>query len=440
MNWPVWAAAGGIARPARAGARVAGRCGSVAALAAVIGLLMLSACDKPRAAAGPISKGPAAVPVIVATAVQRDMPVQIKAIARAEPYRTLTVRPQVAGQITDVHFEDGDYIHAKDLLYSLDTRPYEAALRQAQGVLAKDQALVQDAGIEAQRQTDLHDQGSASQREYETALANLAALEGTVRADQAAVDTAALQLEYCEIRAPIEGRAGCRLAVVGSVVKPDETDLVVLNQITPIYVTFSVAEEYLEQIRQQQMAQKTLPIEAEIPGFAGSPPQGELTFIDNQVDVTTAMITLKGTFPNRRQQLWPGQSLNAILTLKTVPQAVVVPSQAVQIGQTGPFVYVVKGNDTVEVRPVEAGAALDGETVIESGVAAGERLVTDGHLRLRPGAKIEIKPRAKSETSKEMGTASTPSSSTSAATAPASAAPSDSSRPASAPNYREGRR
>ena len=419
MNWSRRAVTGGLVRPANARVSSAGHVAGVvvATLAVAIGLLALPACDKPRVVADPAGKGPPPVPVTVALASQKDTPVRIQAIARAEPYRTLTVRPQVGGQITTVHFDEGDDVQAGDLLYSLDARPYETALRQAEGVLAKDTALAQNAAIEAQWQTELHNRGSASQREYETALANLAALEGTVHADRAALENARLQLEYCAIRAPIDGRTGRHLVVVGSVVKPNDTDLVVLNQLTPIYVTFSVAEELLEQIRQYQ-AVKPLLVEAEIPQFIGPPERGELTFIDNQVDGTTAMITLKGTFANPRQRLWPGQSLNAILTLTTRPQAVVVPAQAVQIGQTGPFVYVVNADETVEARPVEPGVTLDGETVIEKGVAAGERLVTDGHLRLKPGAKIEIK--------KKAGATSAPGGAT--------------SKPASGPTSQEGRR
>jgi multidrug efflux system membrane fusion protein len=257
-------------------------------------------------------------------------------------------------------------------------------------MLAKDTAMANDADREAKYQTDLYTRQVATQREYETALAAAASLAGQVQADQATVANARLQVEYCSIKAPFDARTGSRLVNVGAVLKANETDLVVVNQLSPIYVTFSVPERHLADI-QKYRAAGTLRVEAEIPQSAGPPERGELTFLDNRVDATTGMILLKGTFANAERRLWPGQFVNAALALTTRAGAVVVPEQAVQIGQTGQFIYVVKVDRTVESRPVTTGPALDGRVVIERGVAAGETVVTDGQLRLVPGAKVEIK-------------------------------------------------
>jgi multidrug efflux system membrane fusion protein len=361
----------------------------------IFGLLLLSAlalpaCTKSQAEGERQRPAAAPVPVTVAVAGQEDVPVEIRAIARVEPYRTVTVRAQVAAQVSAIHFQEGDDVKAGDLLFSLDARPFEAALRQAEGMLAKDTALANDAELEARNQTDLRNRGVATQREYETALAAAASLAGQVQADQATVANTRLQVEYCSIRAPFDARTGSRLVNIGAVLKANETDLVVVNQLSPIYVTLSVPERHLADI-QKYRAGGTLAVEAEIPQSSGPPERGELTFLDNRVDATTGMILLKGTFANAERRLWPGQFVNAALALTTRVGAVVVPAQAVQTGQTGQFVYVVKEDRTVVSQPVTTGPTLDGRVVIEQGVAAGETVVTNGQLRLVPGAKVEIK-------------------------------------------------
>ncbi len=356
----------------------------------LLGPLALPACTKSQAAAEGQRPAAPPVPVMVAVAVQEDVPVLIRAIARVEPYRTVTVRAQVAAQVSAIHFQEGDDVKAGDLLFSLDARPYEAALRQAEGMLAKDTALANDAELDAQYQTDLHNRGVATQREYETALAAAASLAGQVQADQATVANARLQVEYCSIKAPFDARTGSRLVNVGAVLKANETDLVVVNQLSPIYVTFSVPERHLADI-QKYRAAGTLAVETQIPQSSEPPEHGELTFLDNRVDTTTGMILLKGTFVNADRRLWPGQFVSVALALTTRAGAVLVPTQAVQTGQTGQFVYVVKADRSVELRPVTTGPALDGRIVIEQGVAAGETVVTNGQLRLVPGAKVEIK-------------------------------------------------
>ncbi len=330
------------------------------------------------------------VPVTVATAELRDVPVQVRNIARAEPYLTVTVKPQVSGQISNIHFKEGQHVTEGEILVSIDARPFEAALQQAEAVLAKEEALAVDAEAQAKWQTELHGRGDAAQREYETAVAQAAALRAAVQADRAAVAKARLDLEYCFIRAPISGQTGARLADAGNVVKANETALVVLNQVSPLYVTFSVPEGLLGGIRMHQAA-GALPVAVEFPSAAEPAEPAELTFINNQVDTTTGMIVLKATCPNQEHRLWPGQFLQAVLTLATLQDAVVVPARAVQIGQRGQFVYVVKDDATVEARAVETGVAAGEQVVIETGVAAGERVVTDGQLRLTPGASVQIR-------------------------------------------------
>ncbi len=353
--------------------------------------LFMSACTKPGAAASdPRSPARTAVPVTVARAVQQEVPVQIRAIARVEPYATVTVKPQVGGQIAAVHFAEGQDVKAGDLLFSLDARPFEAALRQAEANLAKDTALAEDAAEEAAWEADLLQQKVATDREYNKSQAAADALAATVRADQAAVERARIDLDYCSVRSPLDGRTGALLADRGNVVKINEAALVVINQIRPIYVTFSVPEQYLAEVKKYQAA-GPLTVEAVIPQDEGPPEHAELTFIDNQVDRTTGMIMLKSTFQNEKRRLWPGQFVNAILTLTTEPGAIVVPSQAVQTGQSGQFIFVVKADQTVDMRTVTAGLTLGNKTVIQRGIEAGDTVVTDGQLRLVPGAQVTIK-------------------------------------------------
>jgi membrane fusion protein, multidrug efflux system len=366
-------------------------------------VLAVSGCAKSEVGAGTGQSAPRpAVPVEVAIAVRADVPVQIRAIARVEAYATVTVKPQVAGQLMAAHFQEGQDVKAGDLLFSLDPRPFQAALAQAEGNLARDAALAKDAAAQAAREADLYQQNVATQREYESSQADAAAKAATVQADQATVEVARLNLEYCSIRSPVDGRTGAVLAYPGNVVKANEAQLVTVNQVSPIYVTFSVPEPHLAQIRKYQAA-GPLPVEADFPQDEGPPERGALSFIDNQVDRMSGMILLKGTFQNEHRRLWPGQFVNAVLTLRTLADATVVPTPAIQIGQAGQFVFVVKADQTVESRPVVTGLALDDRTVIERGIEPGETIVTDGQLRLVPDARISVKQRG-AATTQESGT------------------------------------
>jgi multidrug efflux system membrane fusion protein len=333
-----------------------------------------------------------AVPVSVATALQKDVPIDVRVIGAVEPYSTVTIKSRVAGQIVKVGFQRGQDVKKGDLLFEIDRRPFEAALAAAKANLARDIATAKNARQEAEFQEGIFKRGAGAQREFDRALASAEAAEAQVEADKAAVRNAQVQLDYCTITSPLDGRTGDLMVHEGSVVKNDDTELVTINQVAPIYVSFSVAERYLPQIRQYMAAiNKPLIVDVTFPQANVAAEQGALTFVDNQVDRTTGMIQLKGTFDNDNRVLWPGQFVNVALVLTTLPDAVVVPSQAVQTGQQGQFVFVVKSDDTVESRPVTTGPIWNDLTVIEKGVAASDAVVTDGQLRLSPGAKITVK-------------------------------------------------
>jgi multidrug efflux system membrane fusion protein len=359
-----------------------------------VAALGLGGCSKPEAGGSPArATAEAAVPVDVATAVKQDVPVQIRAIARVEAFSTVSIKPQVAGQLTAVHFKEGQDVKTGDRLFSLDARPFQAALDQAEANLARDTAQAEYAAADFARETDLYQRKVAGQLEFEQSKANAAATAATVRADQAAVVQARIDLDYCSIRSPIDGRTGALLVYPGNVVKANEVALVVINQVHPIHVTFSVPEQNLAEIRKCQ-AEGPLAVEGVIPQDEGPPERGELSFIDNQVDPLTGTITLKGTFQNVSGRLWPGQFVNVLLRLRTLLGAVVVPTAAIQTGQSGQFVFVVKQDQTADLRPIVPGLALDHRTVIRQGIEPGETVVTDGQLRLVPGAKVSIKERA----------------------------------------------
>jgi len=278
-------------------------------------------------------------------------------------------------------------VKAGDLLFTIDPRPTQAALEQAKASLQRDQAQWDNAKIQFDREQKLFYQKLISQDEYETSRASLDALSGTVAADGAAVTNAGLNLEYTQIHSPITGRTGALQFHEGNVVKAPDDVLLTINQIHPIYAVFSVPERYLPVI-QRQNRDHALEVTASFDNLADTPPRGELTFVNNTVDTTTGTIELRATFPNEQSSLWPGQFVRLSLQLDELTNAVVVPSQAVQTGQNGPFAYVVKPDHTVETRPLQTGVTYQGRTVIATGLSAGETVVTDGQLRLTAGASV----------------------------------------------------
>ena len=350
-------------------------------------LFLAGACSP-----GPAAKTAAPVPVLAAPVVARTMPVLISPppVGHVTPILSVTIRPQIGGVISTVNFQEGQEVKAGDLLFTIDPRPAQAALTLAQGSLSRDSAQLENARIQLERDRKLFEQKLISPDQFDTTKVTMDALVGTVAADRAAVANAELNLQYCEIRAPINGRTGGLSFHAGNVVKAPDDVLLTINQIHPIYAAFAVPERYLPEI-QKQMRGRTLTVTAGFENLTGAPPSGELSFVDNSVDATTATILLKATFPNLDEKLWPGQYVQLALQLDELKDAVVVPSQAVQNGQSGQFIFVVKPDQTVESRAVKTSVTFKGETVITSGVRVGETVVTDGQLRLAPGVTVSFK-------------------------------------------------
>jgi multidrug efflux system membrane fusion protein len=356
-------------------------CGAIVLLAGCSG-----GADSKAAPKGP----PPAVPVTAALAGKKDVPVQLRSIGTAEAYSTVSVKTMVNGQIVKVGFREGQEVRKGDLIFVIDPRPYEAALKSAEANLAKSLALKENAERDVTRYAFLIEKDLVPKQQYDQVMSNAAALAATVAADNAAVENARVQLGYCFIRSPIGGRTGNLLIKEGNVVKANDAALVTIHQVIPIHVTFSVPEQHLAEVRKYRDG-GTLRIEAVIPGQEDKPARGTLAFISNAVDNQTGTIQLKGAFANEDRRLWPGQFVNVLLTLTTKPGAILVPTPSVQTGQKGQYVFVVRPDLTVESRPVVTGETSGGDTVIEKGVQAGERVVTDGQLRLVPGARVEIK-------------------------------------------------
>lgn len=340
-----------------------------------------------KAAAKGGERGQAA-PVLAADVGTRDVAVTFRTIGAVQPYTTVSVKSRVDGQVMAVAFQEGQAVKKGDLLFTIDPRPFEADLKQAEAALARDRALLERAKLDYARYSELAKKDFAPRQQLDQAKANADSAAATVKSGEAAVDHARLQVNYTAIRSPIQGRTGNILIQLGNVVKANDTPaLVVINQIQPIYVAFSVPERHLAEIK-RRMADGPLSVEAAAQG--DQPVRGELTFINNTVDSATGTIQMKATFANRNERLTPGQSVNVTLTLANKAEAVVVPSEAIQTGPSGQYVYVVKPDMTVEQRPIVSGIAEDGVTVVERGVEAGEKVVTEGQLRLFPGAKVRL--------------------------------------------------
>jgi len=355
--------------------------------------VLFSGCSRKESAAGKPGKGAAGapVPVLVGLAVEKNMPVQITAIGNVQPLTKVAVRSQFTGQLAHVHFQEGSEVKKGDLLFTIDPRPVEAALEQMKANLARDEAQLENARIEFARAKKLFESNISSRDDYDKAQANLDTLRGTVLADRAAVRHEELNVEFTSIRSPIDGRTGNILVHEGNIVKAEDDVLLQINQVHPILVAFAVPEQFLPEIR-RRLRDRPLKAQATFTNLEGPVPQGEVAFIDNAVDPTTGTVQLKATFDNSDKALWPGQFVQVTMTLSEQANAVVVPTPAIQPGQNGDFVFVVKADQTAEMRPVVVGAARDGQTVVQSGIKPGETVVIDGQLRLVPGAQVEGKP------------------------------------------------
>jgi len=361
---------------------------AVAGLAAV---LAAAGCAGDEAASGaPASAGPPPVPVTTAAVVRKSMPLELRVIGSAEAYSTVAIRSQITGQLTAVNFREGDEVQQGQVLFELDRRPLEAALQQAQANLDRDLAQAANAVVQSKRLQDLVDRGISPREQVETSQTAVAALNATVAADRASVENATVQLQYATITAPISGRTGALLVNQGNLVRAnDAAPLVTINQVSPISVTFAIPESRLPELN-RYLSSGSLQVTATPPNDP-SPARGRIAFVDNAVDQNTGTIRIKATFPNEQRTLWPGQYVNVVVTLSTEPGAIVVPTVAVQAGQQGPYVFAVKQDKTVEMRPVTIARASGAETVIARGVEPGEIVVTDGHLRLVAGSRISEK-------------------------------------------------
>jgi multidrug efflux system membrane fusion protein len=383
-----------------------------------LGLPLVAACS--RTSAAPAARGGrggdgGAAPVVVATVTQKDVPIDVDAIGNVEAFETISVRSQVTGELTDVLFREGDFVHKGDHLFSIDRRPFEAQLEQAQANLTRDQALLAQSKAQltrdsaqaeysqltAERTLQLNQRGIVSKDQADQARAGADATKALVDADKAAVASAQAQLaaqmaavqnakvslDYTTIRSAIDGRTGNLAVKKGNLVNANTTELMTIAQVQPIYVTFAVPSVNLPTIK-SHLAEGRLPVVATPQDADARPADGELAFYDNVVDVSTDTIKLKAKFSNSDRRLWPGQFARVRLRLTTLLHAIVVPSQAVQIGQDGQYVFVVKQDSTVEQRPVESRQRVDDDMVIQKGLQLGETVVTEGQLRLENGTRV----------------------------------------------------
>jgi multidrug efflux system membrane fusion protein len=362
------------------------RSSAIYAVAVLLLAMSVNACSNNGRAK---QTGHRSVPVKVGDVTQQDIPLQINAIGNVEAYNAVSVKALVGGEIIGVYFKEGQDVHEGSLLFQIDPRPYEAALKQAEAQLARDQVQAKNAGDQAKRYEILVQKDYVSKDQYDQIRANADALAAAVQADQANVENSKLQLAYCTIKSPIEGRVGSVLINKGNVVKANDLVMVTINKISPIYVTFSVPERILPDIKKYH-AIAPLKVEVPIPGDENRHARGVLTFINNTVDAATGTIQLKGTFQNRDRRLWPGQFVNVVLTLTTQRNAVVVPTASLQTGQQGQYVFVVKPDFTVESRQVIVARSSGDLSVVSEGVHAGEKVVTDGQLQLIPGVHVEV--------------------------------------------------
>jgi membrane fusion protein, multidrug efflux system len=392
---------------------------------------LLSGCagggEKKASAQGP----PPSVPVVVATVTKKNIPISIRAIGNVQPFQTVSIKSQISAELTEVHFKEGQDVNKGQLLFELDPRPLEADLERNRGNLLRDEAQAKNAQAQASRYAALMKEGVVAREQYDQFISNAEALEAAVAADKAAVKIAQVQLQYTKIYSPVSGRTGNLMVNRGNLVKANDVPiLVTINQVTPIFVEFSIPENQLADVK-RYLAAKTLRVQA-IPSAAGQgsggsnqassnptfalpnpgtasstappplpgslrpgpglePVDGQLTFVDNAVDPATGTIKLKGTFANKDRRLWPGQFVDVVLTLTTQPDAVTIPTQAVQTSQAGQYVFVVKQDNTAEMRAVTVSSTFGGESVVATGLQPGERVVIEGALRLTKGTKVEVK-------------------------------------------------
>ncbi|MDI1472494.1 RND efflux system, membrane fusion protein CmeA [Thermodesulfovibrio sp. N1] len=349
-------------------------------------LFFIFSCSK-----SPKQKQMPPVPVVVAETVLKDVPVQITAIGNVEAYSSVTIKSRVEGQLIKANFKEGDEVKKGQLLFVIDPRPFEEAVRQAEANLLRDKAQLDFARADLERYDELLKEELVSRQQYEKIRTTYESLKATVKADQAILDNARLQLSYCYIYSPIDGKIGSLLVHPGNMIKANDTQIAVINQIVPILARFSVPEQELFRIK-KAMSQGSLKTEVVVKGIDSNyTAEGRVVFIDNAVDVATGTVKLKAEFPNKDKMLWPGQFVNVVLTLGVKKNAVIIPYRALQTGQKGQYVWVIKEDKTAQMREVTPGLRFGDEVTIEKGLSQGEIVVVDGQLKLTPNAKVEIK-------------------------------------------------
>ncbi len=347
--------------------------------------LLAEGCGK----SDPPSSGRPPAPVSVATAVSRDVPVYLNEIGKCVAREVVSVQAQVTGRLAQIHFQDGADLKKGDPLFTIDPEPFRAALASAEANLARARAVLDLARVDFARATDLRNTQILAQQDYDTKKNAVEVDEAEVKQAEAAVETARINLRYCSILSPIDGRAGHRLVDIGNVVTASGAPLLVIERLDPIYVDFTVTEQELSSV-QSQMARGPLDVEVRVPDAPDEPLAGTLTFLDNTVQEGTGTVTLRATVANRQRRLWPGRLVNVTLILATLPKAVLVPADAPQMSAKGPFVYVVKEDGTAELRSVAPGQRQGDLVVIERGVKPGEEVVVNGQLGVTPGGKVRI--------------------------------------------------
>ena len=349
----------------------------------------------PHAAA---QTAPPLVPVTAGTVVAQNVPVFLRGIGTVQAYNTVAVKTRVDGQIVKVYFKEGEEVKEGDPLFQIDPRPYQAALEQAQATQQKDEAQLAGAKLDLERYARLLGTGYQTRQSYDQQTALVAQLQAAIKGDQAAIDNAALNLGYATIRSPINGRLGARLVDKGNLVHAnDNTALVTITELKPIFVSFTLPQDAVDELRQEQ-AKAPLTVRAYSSDGNTLLSVGKLTLIDNQIDQATGTIHLKARFDNLDERLWPGEFVSVRVILKTLPDVATVPSQTVQEGADGNYAYIIKPDNTVERRPVTVASVQDGIVVITKGLSAGERVVVDGQYRLTDGARVRILPPRASNT------------------------------------------
>jgi multidrug efflux system membrane fusion protein len=356
---------------------------------ALLGLALifagLAACNKKPEAN--FERPPA--PVTVARAVARDVPVYIDAVGKTVAREVVSVQPQVSGRITQIHFTDGANVKIGDLLFTIDPRPYQAQLDQAEANVAQAEAALSLAKVNFARVEKVSDPRAVSRQDFDARKSAVETAEATLKQNRAAVENARLNLEYCTIRSPINGRAGQRAVDVGNVVSANNGSLLVIQRLDPIYADFTVTESELSGV-QRNMAKQALKVEVRLPDDGTEPREGKLTFLDNSVQEGSGTVKLRATLNNNDRSFWPGRFVKVRLILQTQRDAVLVPADAPQLSAKGPFVYVVKPDSSAELRPVKVGQRQEDLIVIKDGLKADERVVVSGQLGVTPGGKVRV--------------------------------------------------